>query len=56
MTARLDQATRLEKIELIDTFLEYASDIVTDMKGAPSPNFYLALAIHTRQEWWSSPS
>ena len=34
MTARLDQAKRLEKIELIDTLLEYAADIVTDMKGA----------------------
>lgn len=34
MSAKLDQGNRLEKIELIDTFLEYASDIVTDMKGA----------------------
>jgi hypothetical protein len=34
LTARLDQGKRLEKIELIDTLLEYAADIVTDMKGA----------------------
>ena len=34
MTAEPDQGKRLEKIELIDTLLEYAADIVTDMKGA----------------------
>ena len=34
MTAGLDQGKRLEKIELIDTLLEYASDIVTEMKPA----------------------
>jgi hypothetical protein len=34
LTARLDQGKRLEKIELIDTLLEYASDIVTEMKSA----------------------
>jgi hypothetical protein len=34
MTAGLDQGKRLERIELMDTLLEYASDIVTEMKPA----------------------
>ena len=34
MTAEPDQGKRLEKIELIDTLLEFAADIVTAMKGA----------------------
>ncbi len=34
MAAMPDRAKRLEKIELIDTLLEYAADIVTSMKYA----------------------
>jgi hypothetical protein len=34
MAGGLDQAKRLEKIELIDTLLEYAADIVTNLRGA----------------------